>query len=1135
MERPEVNPVVTNMPTEGNRLYSGGSARIRTIDISNSMVNDKTCEFEVTGVPGHTHNASSVLSVIADYSKTRARQIVTANRAWGPGVVTFPVNHPTDSVLPDNFEERADRAIERGIGSIAMTPENCNSFISEPTRSISEIRTLTCPTDQLLTQTYVEETSGWQVVDDNGNTTPLVSSFPDVTVDILPLTQFLDDAKFISSTANTDNNGVPPFTTYIMYENGTTFAIGVPVPTVNGKGDIAPDWDGCLVFSWDMDAHQYVSKEVTFTPYIAYREDTSGLDRASYVMNNEGDAASHPTAVNRAQRLTITIPSLRTTVAKDGYCLLAKDLSNILSFARTDNVDRLTLDIPFEVEGASDDRDFVYSASSAYRIPVGSSVAIPTDLVDRVPARAANANGGGAADLVVHDLWDYTADRSFTKILRDMYEWGVQKVLHNANGAYAPTMTDVNAMNFRERSTTRHARLVPDRARGFTRECRTHAYNEEFDFAGERFSPLLNTHNFGAAQAEIATFIPTLNHPRREHTGLANPGSNNLYIQWPRTADTPDTDLNVVYALVAGATVVDLPDERMLPDNMFIGNRITLDLAPYRRLADGSLDTPFTRAPAQANLANNLVIPLAVTVISKVTALQKTATTLSVRASTRLKDYLDYLAPGIFIPAPANDPGNIPDPGGAIPPGVAMGDIAAGGAADQNIPIGGLCTKINYQYEAGLDANALARINDFHKNAAGGNHGTPLRNALGTAFELTISHQIAANAPIHVEKNAGAFQILFRDFLFAVPVGTYLLIEFATAYNGANGNAVAGQRLSIIAPAPRAITRTLYDYDQAADGTHANQAWRVYSAIDHTECYWYDHTVPTLQNMTGLSALLPDQILQGTASVYMLSAEVLASWTASDLIRQAGVNHGGAIFNSKKRISQHICAPILNPNARMGAIAPLNFDTRHLPPELRDFSLRLGDLDMSRLKANEVTLSKITLYQFNGGMQQQAAVPSVLHLPHFVEYKQLVSGLDFSIECQSSMGSPAYYVIFCRDDARRDRLQTPKITQVTIRCLTTKKKSNSVTDTKITELYHMTQRNCHTRATYARSAFNKRQTILLSAEDVGMMGIKRYQRQKRAVYEVSGKVDMPGTVYVVLVYSNRALIVQGRNLDVRNI
>jgi hypothetical protein len=60
----------------------------------------------------------------------------------------------------------------------------------------------------------------------------------------------------------------------------------------------------------------------------------------------------------------------------------------------------------------------------------------------------------------------------------------------------------------------------------------------------------------------------------------------------------------------------------------------------------------------------------------------------------------------------------------------------------------------------------------------------------------------------------------------------------------------------------------------------------------------------------------------------------------------------------------------------------------------------------------------------------------------------------------------------------------------------------------------MTQRNCHTRATYSRSAFNKRQTIMLSAEDVGMMRIKQYQHQKRAVYEVSGKIDMPGTVYV---------------------
>ena len=102
-------------------------------------------------------------------------------------------------------------------------------------------------------------------------------------------------------------------------------------------------------------------------------------------------------------------------------------------------------------------------------------------------------------------------------------------------------------------------------------------------------------------------------------------------------------------------------------------------------------------------------------------------------------------------------------------------------------------------------------------------------------------------------------------------------------------------------------------------------------------------------------------------------------------------------------------------------------------------------------------------------------------------------------------------------------------------CLTTKKKSNSISSTRVSELYHMTQRNCHSQAAYTRASFNRRQTIMLSAEDVGMMGIKSYQKQKRVRYKVSGKVDMPGTVYVVLVYSNRALLVQGRSMTVTNV
>merc|ERR1711969_13579 len=79
----------------------------------------------------------------------------------------------------------------------------------------------------------------------------------------------------------------------------------------------------------------------------------------------------------------------------------------------------------------------------------------------------------------------------------------------------------------------------------------------------------------------------------------------------------------------------------------------------------------------------------------------------------------------------------------------------------------------------------------------------------------------------------------------------------------------------------------------------------------------------------------------------------------------------GAVFQSVKRISQHVCAPIINPNLRIGAQAPLNHDSRHLPPELRDFRLQMQGVDWSRLQAGAVTLNDLTLYEFKGGNQKQ--------------------------------------------------------------------------------------------------------------------------------------------------------------------
>ena len=67
-----------------------------------------------------------------------------------------------------------------------------------------------------------------------------------------------------------------------------------------------------------------------------------------------------------------------------------------------------------------------------------------------------------------------------------------------------------------------------------------------------------------------------------------------------------------------------------------------------------------------------------------------------------------------------------------------------------------------------------------------------------------------------------------------------------------------------------------------------------------------------------------------------------------------------------------------------------------------------------------------------------------------------------------------------------------------------------------------------------RDAFRRRQTILLSTEDVGLLGLKshEYQKAKRVRYQFSGTTDAPGVLYIVLIYNNRGLHIDGRRLQV---
>ena len=143
--RTEVRPSVQSMPTEGFSIQTGGSARRKIVP------NEGNDHYKVSGVPGHTHNASAVLSVLCDQKRTRGVDF-TLSDDWAYVPVVHNAADPGDNDPLD--EDLYDRALERGIGEIAIIPENCHQEIREPVRDIYELRTLVTPKDKLDTSVF---------------------------------------------------------------------------------------------------------------------------------------------------------------------------------------------------------------------------------------------------------------------------------------------------------------------------------------------------------------------------------------------------------------------------------------------------------------------------------------------------------------------------------------------------------------------------------------------------------------------------------------------------------------------------------------------------------------------------------------------------------------------------------------------------------------------------------------------------------------------------------------------------------------------------------------------------------------------------------------------------------------------
>ena len=244
--------------------------------------------------------------------------------------------------------------------------------------------------------------------------------------------------------------------------------------------------------------------------------------------------------------------------------------------------------------------------------------------------------------------------------------------------------------------------------------------------------------------------------------------------------------------------------------------------------------------------------------------------------------------------------------------------------------------------------------------------------------------------------------------------------------------------------------------------------------------------------------------------------------------RQTGVVH-----RSQLRVSQHLCAPLLNPNRRLGCSAPLQHDSLHLPPELRDFRIELRDIDFSFLPGNaeQATLEPLVMYEFNGGNQVPGTQPSLLYMPHFRSFSMTTTGQTFEIECFSPYGNPSYIAMYARSKVRpNEYIKQPLIKTLSVRSGTTMRKSNTILDAREHELFHLTQRNVHPRAEYTRATNQMRQVVLLCAEDIGDMGIREYQTTKRSYFVLSGTLDVPANVHALFIYNNRGLSI--RNMEI---
>ena len=128
-ELPEVVPDVQSMPTTGWFCQTSGNARRRIS--KNISGTDAEGVYDVAGIPGHTHNASAMISVTADYTRKRTIAL-TISQDWAEEDVVLAVDEYVDSIEPDDATELYDRAIERASARLLSSRRTASTASGSP-------------------------------------------------------------------------------------------------------------------------------------------------------------------------------------------------------------------------------------------------------------------------------------------------------------------------------------------------------------------------------------------------------------------------------------------------------------------------------------------------------------------------------------------------------------------------------------------------------------------------------------------------------------------------------------------------------------------------------------------------------------------------------------------------------------------------------------------------------------------------------------------------------------------------------------------------------------------------------------------------------------------------------------------